>query len=235
MKLGIIIVIVIVIFIIIIGVLAFILLQPTVDVASPAPTATPVMPAVQAKPSAAQAKPSAASTPFSGPTNQVTPWNELGSGTAYLDRHDINCNGKALSGLQFVNKGDGNFHYEYKCSSGGELQGPVDKSTPLNEWGGGNPIYLDRHDIDCGAESVLTQMALKTDNGQIQYKYKCAPAKKNLTCRDVATTMNDSGGNDMRYLDRHAIKCNDNEALSKVRFVNGDGGKSLQYAYRCCA
>lgn len=68
----------------------------------------------------------------------------------YLDRHNVNCGNKGLNQLQLVRPTGEQIEWKYTCADGGKLGGNVDKSTPGNDWGGGNTIYLDRHDANCG-------------------------------------------------------------------------------------
>lgn len=50
----------------------------------------------------------------------------------------------------------------------------VNKTTVANDWGGGNSIFLDRHNVQCDDNQILTgfQLYRPTPN-QIAYKYKC--------------------------------------------------------------
>jgi hypothetical protein len=204
--------------------------------AAAAKAASDAAAAKAASDAAAKAAAKEAAAVFGNPTANATPWNDEGYGnSAYLDRHDINCNGKALNGLHLVRKGDGNFHYEYTCEANGDLNPSVDRETPWNDYGGGNTIYMDRHALDCGTGNVLTQLRLGAANNQIQYKYKCAPAKKTLTCRDLSTPLNDDGGGNTIYMDRHVPACGPNEAMSKLRYARGPDGRTGQYQYTCCA
>ena len=187
---------------------------------------------------AASTSSTAAPGPFSGPTLMNTPFNDKGDATTpYLDRHDLDCGSTAMNSLQLVNNNNGQYQYQYNCESGGSIGTPVDNATPLNDLGGGSTIYLDRHTIDCGTGNVLTRLKFDTSSGnnQIQYKYKCAPVNRQLTCRNVSTTLDSDGGGSTLYLDRHNVSCNPNEALSKVQLSRGADGSTIQYNYTCCA
>jgi hypothetical protein len=47
-------------------------------------------------------------------------------------------------------------------------------TTPLNDEGGGNAVYLDRHQLSCRADESLSQMHLvRSGNNTYQYKYTC--------------------------------------------------------------
>ena len=171
---------------------------------------------------------------FKAGSQIFTPLNDGGGGnTAYLDRHDIDCNGKPLNELHYKT-GDGKIQYEYTCSSGGDLETAILKNTDWNDEGNGNAVFLDRHNIDCGINSVISQLKLVRDNtGKIQYQYKCLPSKHTLICRQNTTPFNDEGGGNSTYLDRHDIKCNDDEDISQLKLVRNNNG-NYQYQYTCC-
>ena len=49
-----------------------------------------------------------------------------------------------------------------------------DTATGWNAEGGGNAIYLDRHDVRCGANEMLSQFQLqRSGGGHWRYLYKC--------------------------------------------------------------
>ena len=160
--------------------------------------------------------------------------DEGGGNTIYLDRQNVNCKDNAIKRFH-LSRGDGSgkMKYEVSCSSG-DLGSSTNKDTGANDWGGGNTIYLDRHNIDCGSDSVLTQFRLiRPSESQIRYDYTCKKSNKSLTCRDVNTPANDWGGGNAIYLDRHDVSCNENEVLSQVHLTRPTGGE-ISYKYKCC-
>jgi hypothetical protein len=77
------------------------------------------------------------------------------------------------------------------------------KDTGYNDEGSGNSVFLDRHNVDCGANSALSQFNLTRDgNGKFRYNYQCASSSRPLQCRDVTTPGNDDGGGNSVFLDR---------------------------------
>jgi hypothetical protein len=62
------------------------------------------------------------------------------------------------------------FQTQIKCRS---------LSTPYNEEGGGNAVYLDRHNVDCGPNEVLGRFHLARESdskgatGRYRYDYTC--------------------------------------------------------------
>ena len=186
-------------------------------------------------------------TPAPTYENLSTPWNDAGGGnTLYLDRHDIKCNANgALSRLHLQTAPHlaNTLRYDYTCMSSGSLGNTLSKTTPFNDDGGGNAVYLDRHDVDCGNNAVITDLKLQRNSSgnQYQYQYKCAaPSKQPLKCRADSTPWNDEGGGNTVYLDRHNIKCKPSEALSRVHLqrqwnAQGNPTGKYRYDYTCCS
>ena len=131
----------------------------------------------------------------------------------------------------------------YTCASGPALGTSVPKFTPLDikraagsSEPNGNTVYLDRHEAACPFQSVMTELKLNTNGDKWQWAYKCAPSERVLTYRDVATTMNDDGGGRSEFLDRHDVKCNSNEALTKIKLVrNYPTNNKYQFQYQCAS
>lgn len=47
-------------------------------------------------------------------------------------------------------------------------------TTPFNDEGGGNAVFLDRHQLSCRADESISQMHLvRSGNNSYQYKYTC--------------------------------------------------------------
>jgi hypothetical protein len=159
--------------------------------------------------------------------------DEGGGNTIYLDRQQIDCKDNAIKRFHLARDGTGKMKYEITCSSG-DLGLSTNKDTGANDWGGGNSIYLDRHNMDCGSDSVLSQFRLvRPKENEIRYDYTCKKSNKPLTCRDVTTPANDWGGGNSIYLDRHDVSCNENEVISKVQLTRPTGGE-ISYQYKCC-
>lgn len=54
------------------------------------------------------------------------------------------------------------------------------------------------------------------------------------TCRDVYTQWDDVGGWGFNFLDRHNVKCEDSEVLSKFKLETAYQPDRTRYKYRCC-
>jgi hypothetical protein len=109
-----------------------------------------------------------------------TQFNDYHDGsTYYLDRHEIDCNGKPISSIN-LEKIDNQIRYNYKCANVplNAIDTLIQNQTANNDPGNGQNIYLDRHNITCPDEQVLTNLKLNTVNNsgklEINYSYKCA-------------------------------------------------------------
>ena len=119
---------------------------------------------------------------------QNTLYNQESSNSAYLDRHDVNCQKGSISQVNLGRDGKGNFRYNYKCNLA-PVSAITNHSTPLNDDGGGNSGFLDRHNIRCPVGKVLTGFKMVKNGNQIQYKYRCGvpmdkeaqPTKQKMT------------------------------------------------------
>lgn len=111
--------------------------------------------------------------------NSTAP-NDYGSGDIrYLDRHNINCGDTEIKDIQFIKNEDGTIQYNYKCGNL-TLKDFVNRETEFQETGANHNrisrnIYLDRHNINCPDEKILTRVQLQTQDGyrDIKYNYRC--------------------------------------------------------------
>jgi len=173
--------------------------------------------------------------------NPNTGFNENGAGNVvYLDRHDVSCNKDGLRRfkLNTDDSGDYNIRYEFGCLTGLGITETTGKETTLDVDGDpAHTVYLDRHTVDCDNKPI-TQFRLgrNSDGDKIQYKYKCGNTTASNSCRDVTTEYNDQGEGNVIYLDRHDVKCNEGEYLSKFRLdvKDDDPQGKYRYEYKCC-
>ena len=156
-----------------------------------------------------------------------------GSGSYNLSKHDINCNNKAINRMK-MSSNDKDMYFDYSCSAGVNLGTPVPTASNLDIAGGGHSIFLDRQNINCGDGKVLTQVKYEKpgEEDKVMYKYQCAPVD-GLTCRKASTPTNSGGDGNVRFLDRHDLKCNDDEALSQFLYRR-DSPDTFHYDYTCC-
>lgn len=102
--------------------------------------------------------------------------NEDGGGNAiYLDRHHINCGMKPISEFWLRRPTDNQINYAYKCSNLSHTNECRVLYTPFDDDGGGNAIYLDRHNVQCGEGEAMTEFVLQrnSEGNKIRYGYRC--------------------------------------------------------------
>ena len=108
---------------------------------------------------------------------RTTNKDEIGGGNViYLDRHKVDCGLTPIVDFKLRNVDNVNMDYAFKCSNlphDGECR---DLITRFDETGnGGNMVYLDRQDVQCGEGEVMTSFKLgPNDSGnRMNYKYTC--------------------------------------------------------------
>lgn len=141
--------------------------------------------------------------------DSYTNWNDAGAGdgykSIYLDRHDLTfcSDASAMSSfrLQMWYTSPAQMRVAYKCD-GASGMGPLARfATPANDWGNGNVIFFDRHNIACPPNHVLRRWRLFRPSGsQIAFEYFCAP-KTVSGCEGLATGWNDNGNGQVNFLD----------------------------------
>jgi len=104
------------------------------------------------------------------------------------------------------------------------------KTTPANDDGGGNAIYLDRHHVECGDDAINRLHLYRPSMSQIAYEYGCTPLS-NANSTDKYTNGNDDGGGNVIFLDRHTVNCED-KALQYIH-LQRPTSNTIQYHYQC--
>ncbi len=161
--------------------------------------------------------------------------NTSSSNVIELCYHDVDCGNATINRFKLNNNNDF-FSYNYNCLTN---YMPIDysrydvKSTPLNNYGDESTVYLDRHNVDCGPNSLLKEFKLNYNSGKINYVYSCLPTP-NLDCYNDVTPMNSDGDGKFMYLDRHDVKCKDGYSLNKFKLYRDNAGNNYQYGYTCC-
>jgi len=172
----------------------------------------------------------------------ITDFQTNGAGKVYyLDRHHVNCNNDGLRRFQLktVNQPGGENNtiaYEFGCLTGLGITETTEKETEADV--DGDPphtVYLDRHTVDCDNKPITQFKLHRKDGDKRQYKYQCGDTTSN-SCRDVTTEYNDQGAGNVIYLNRHNVKCDEGEYLSKFRLDADDNDTTgkYRYEYKCC-
>ena len=179
-------------------------------------------------------------------TNKQTPATARGGwdDVEHLDRQNVDCaNDGAMQQFQLGNVGDESYiEYDYKCAM------PLSKmesktstnATPFQDLK--TVEFLDRHTVECPEGSVLSRFQLQTKGNknndgrkvEASYVFSCStPMEGPRDRRDLHTEPQSWGNHDYRYLDRHNVVCDRNEALQMFQLYR-PGDDNLAYKYRCC-
>ncbi len=158
----------------------------------------------------------------------------------HLDRHNVTCGDDGLVGFSLKKTGNNKMLYEYTCRD--DINTPLEaqKNTGSNDWGNNNTIYLDRHTMDCGKKAIGEFKLTRPANNKIMYNYKCSGKATTGTCREdlmVTSTKTGHGNNKTTSLDDVHPKCNDDEVLTKARFLRHNPNTPSEtgsYKYTCC-
>lgn len=103
-------------------------------------------------------------------------------------------------------------------------------TTPANDDGQGNALFLDRHSVDCGNDGIHSLHLFRPSSTQIAYDYGCTTLN-NASSVDTYTPANDDGGGNVIYLDRHTINC-EGKGLQFVH-LQRPTASTIQYHYQC--
>ena len=159
----------------------------------------------------------------------------------YLDRHAINCpdNG-LLSGFKLSRGGTlDKIKYDFSCCDvpAASAAKCFTRSTDWKTAGKGRTYFLDRHDVDCGAAAFLSEFAMKVKRARkIKYTYKCCELPNvKMVCQSRYTEMNQDGGGNVIFLDRHDVSCGNEEFLTRIHLSRGGTEDQIRYEYTCCS
>lgn len=108
-------------------------------------------------------------------SDKVTDLNDTGNwNTGFLDRHNADCGvGNVMTKLH-LNTNNDKMQWAYTCAP--SIQNTCRQiSTDMSDDGGGNSMYLDRHDIKCNSNEALQQLQLvrNPEGNKYQFKYTC--------------------------------------------------------------
>ena len=95
--------------------------------------------------------------------------------TVYLDRHHVDCGKSPI--IEFRGNrclSTDKYRYKYRCGNH-KSESCRDVSTNFNDEGGGQVVYLDRHDVKCkeGEEYISKFKLSRNGQGKYRYDYTC--------------------------------------------------------------
>jgi hypothetical protein len=112
-------------------------------------------------------------------------------------------------------------------------------STNLQTNGDGYLAFLDRHEVNCGAQqSMVSQFQLVNVGDQIKYTYKCCHPRDGQQLSDHYTNWdkNPNAPHDkgVNWLDRHHVDCGTTGLAEFQLQTQGSGGSAqVRYHYKC--
>jgi hypothetical protein len=162
-----------------------------------------------------------------------TPANDWGGGNMiFLDRHTLDCGDDGLNQFRLGRPTGNQIQYKYKCLDGINSPANINKDTGSNDWGGGNTIFLDRHNVNCDKNPIAKFRLVRPEGHTIRYDYTCNSKQVSGACRDANTGWNQESNMNI-YLDRHDVKCDTGEVITQFK-LNRDGQGKFRYDYKCC-
>lgn len=127
------------------------------------------------------------------------------------------------------------YRYQYTCCTSPLPCNHQTRSTPFSHDGGGNAVYLDRHNVECFNKNFIRSFRLNRNRRgkKIRYRYGCCnvPNIHKATYID-STPWNSDGGGKTIFLDRHHVKCNRGYGLSKFRLKRSKDHTN-RYEFSC--
>ena len=103
----------------------------------------------------------------------------------------------------------------------------------MNDDGGGNSVFLDRHNVKCGHGEAISSFHLKRGGNKYQIVYKCCKTPVVCKPRPKENKMTDDGSGSMVFLDRQNINCGKNY-LTQFKMTRKPGGGQYKFSYTCC-
>jgi hypothetical protein len=138
--------------------------------------------------------------------------------------------------------GDGGHYYEYYCNDWGAVKnGDVEvRYTDCDKMKGEWLQFLDRHDVECGADEALQHFEVTAEGctgNDMRYKFSCMPIHMSIpvSILERTTDCEPFKDKDPTYLDRHDIDCNDYGTALQAFLVESCASNSneFRYRYRC--
>ena len=107
--------------------------------------------------------------------------------------------------------------------------------TKMNDDGGGNSVYLDRHDVRCSEGEAISSFRMNRGPSQNKYQiiYRCCKTPVACTPRPKENKFTDDGSGSMVFMDRQNIQCGKNY-LTQFKMSRKPGGGQYKFTYTCC-
>ena len=106
------------------------------------------------------------------------------------------------------------------------------KSTPVNDYGGGATIFLDRHTPDCGNQPFNSLKLNRPSDTTMKFDYTCSTGGNLSNPVQQSIPPQEDGGASTIYLDRQNIQCPADSALTKLHLTR-PSGSTISFDYSC--
>ena len=160
-----------------------------------------------------------------GPSEKSTPCFT----SCCSDQHTCSASKKCISKNQVCdNTNDcGNDEDESECCS-------IVHYTPNNNWGGGDSVYLDRHDINCGNDMLREFQLERPSHDIIRYRYHCCRYSKPFCSTKRKTNPATESNESLIYLDKQYVDCGSTGVLKRFHLARNSRHNQWYYEYTCC-
>jgi predicted nucleic acid-binding Zn-ribbon protein len=98
-----------------------------------------------------------------------------GGNMVYLDRQKVDCGDTPITDFLLRRPTNNTINYAFKCSNLPHNGNCRELVTPHDEDGGGNTVYLDRQNVECGEGEAMTSFRLTRNatGDRVNYTYTC--------------------------------------------------------------
>ena len=162
---------------------------------------------------------------------------------AYIDRHKLKC-GKSNNVISMfrLQRSGNNMRYQFKCCKlGNSVCTSKPRVTESSDNGSGKFVHLDKLEVDCGLSGYISGFNVERNKAQdkFRYKYYCcnyqqADLNRQPTCYISQTYLTDDGKGKVYFLDRQAVSCRKDHALSSFVLERNSDHTKIRYRFRCC-
>ena len=108
--------------------------------------------------------------------------------------------------------------------------------TRFNHDGRGNFVYLDRHQVSCGRNKMISSFRLQRDwsHRYYRYVYTCCTTPYRCLPRTFHTRFTYDGRGNGVYLDRQNVQCSYQDFITYFHLNRNSYHNKVRYTYICC-
>lgn len=152
-----------------------------------------------------------------------------------LMKQSVSCGDRGLNRFQYEGENYERIRYKIGCLGfDGEGAGENKLTAPRGH-GNLSTEYLDQHTLNCGNKAInsfLLKWSPDVEN-KVVYDYTCNVKAAAGDCRELKTDFQEKGWK-TKWLDRHNVKCDVNEVITKFKLESNEQNRKFRYRYTCC-